>query len=85
MLDYSVTALANLPDFAVLNEPQTCTVLGISRDTLKRLDDNDDGPEWVWLSANRKGRTVAAIRAWLQRRAESRTARPAPPGKQVAA
>jgi hypothetical protein len=42
--------LSAMPDWAVLTEKQTSLVLGLSVDTLRRLDRDRNGPPWVKLS-----------------------------------
>ena len=58
--------LSALPDWAVLTDQQTSQVLGLSVDTLRRLDRDRDGPPWVKLSARRRGRPVGGLRTWIQ-------------------
>jgi predicted DNA-binding transcriptional regulator AlpA len=64
--------LTTLPDWAVLTDQQTVELLGVSRDTLKRLDRVGDGPPRVNLSPRRHGRTVGGLRKWIQRRLSKR-------------
>jgi hypothetical protein len=60
--------LAALPDWAVLTDQQTSRVLGLSLDTLRRLDRGRDGPPRVELSPRRHGRPVGELRKWIQKR-----------------
>ena len=60
--------LAALPDWAVLTDRQTSQVLGLSVDTLRRLDRDREGPPWVKLSPRRRGRPVGGLRQWIERR-----------------
>src|SRR5262249_8978393 len=57
-----------LPDWAVLTDQQTSQLLGLSVDTLRRLDRDCDGPPWVKLSPRRRGRPVGGLRKWIERR-----------------
>jgi predicted DNA-binding transcriptional regulator AlpA len=65
---------ADLPDHAVLNKPQVCSLINLSEDTLARLHQNGEGPARVQLSARRVGYTVGAVREWLQKRASASAA-----------
>ncbi len=60
--------LSVLPDWAVLTDQQTSQVLGLSVDTLRRLDRDHDGPPWVRLSPRRRGRSVGGLRKWIKQR-----------------
>jgi hypothetical protein len=60
--------LSALPDWAVLTAQQTSGVLGLSLDTLRRLDRGRDGPPRVELSPRRHGRPVGELRKWIQKR-----------------
>ena len=60
--------LSALPDWAVLTDQQTGAALGISLDTLRRLDRAGDGPPRVELSPRRHGRPVGELGKWIQRR-----------------
>jgi hypothetical protein len=60
--------LSALPDWAVLTDRQTSQVLGLSVDTLRRLDRDRDGPPWVKLSPRRRGRPVGGLRKWVEQR-----------------
>ena len=60
--------LSALPDWAVLTDQQTSGVLGLSLDTLRRLDWGRDGPPRVELSPRRHGRPVGELRKWIQKR-----------------
>lgn len=59
----------NAPDLMVLSDAQICALANISSDTLRRLDQRGEGPEWVQLSPRRRGRTVDAYRRSLKQRA----------------
>ena len=63
--------LSALPDWAVLTDQQTSGVLGLSLDTLRRLDRGRDGPPRVELSPRRHGRPVGELRKWIQQRVGS--------------
>ena len=69
MLDVELIHLKDLPVEAVLTERQAARLLNISVDTLKRLDQSQDGPPLVWLSPRRKGRPLGGLRRWLAKRA----------------
>jgi hypothetical protein len=60
--------LSALPDWAVLTDQQTSQVLGLSVDTLRRLDRGRNGPPWVKLSPRRRGRPVGGLRKWIKQR-----------------
>jgi hypothetical protein len=60
--------LAALPDWAVLTDQQTSGVLGLSLDTLRRLDRGRNEPPRVELSPRRHGRPVGELRKWIQQR-----------------
>ena len=60
--------LSALPDWAVLSDQQTSQVLGLSVDTLRRLDRDRKGPPWVKLSPRRRGRPVGGLRKWIKQR-----------------
>ena len=60
--------LGALPDWAVLTDQQTSQVLGLSVDTLRRLDRGRNGPPWVKLSPRRRGRPVGGLRKWIKQR-----------------
>ena len=57
-----------LPDWAVLTDQQTTQLLGLSLDTLGRLDRAGDGPPRVRLSTRGYGRPIGGLRMWLQQR-----------------
>lgn len=57
-----------LPDWAVLSDQQATELLGVSLDTLGRLDRGGDGPPRVKLSPRRHGRPVGELRKWVQQR-----------------
>ena len=72
--------LVALPDWAVLTDEQTSELLGVSQDTLRRLDRGRDGPPRVRLSPRRHGRPLGELRKWLQNRTSSlSTTRPDTP------
>ena len=62
--------LEELPDWCVLNTEQTSKATGLSKDTLRRLDERREGPPRTKLSARRFGYTVGNLRGWLQKRGE---------------
>jgi hypothetical protein len=68
--------LSALPDWAVLTDQQTSQVLGLSVDTLRRLDRDRDGPPWVKLSPRRRGRPVGGLRKWIKQRVSASTYQP---------
>ena len=60
--------LDRLPPEAVLTDKQVCELVGISQDTLWRLERKGDAPPRVQLSARRHGRRLADVRRWLAER-----------------
>jgi hypothetical protein len=68
--------LSALPDWAVLTDQQTSQVLGLSVDTLRRLDRDRDGPPWVRLSPRRRGRPVGGLRKWIKQRVSASSHEP---------
>jgi len=60
--------LSVLPDWAVLTDRQASQVLGLSVDTLRRLDRDREGPPWLKLSPRRRGRPVGGLRKWIRQR-----------------
>lgn len=67
----------SLPPEAVLTDKQVCELVGISEDTLRRLDRQDDAPRRIQLSPRRHGRQLGDVRRWL-------AARTVAPGKSAA-
>ena len=65
--------LTALPDWAVITDQQTIELLGLSLDTLRRLDRGRDGPPRVRLSSRRYGRPVGELRKWLRQRLSERS------------
>jgi hypothetical protein len=65
-----------LPDWAVLTDQQTTQLLGVSLDTLGRLDRAGDGPPRVKLSPRRHGRPVGGLRKWIQERVSTSSQEP---------
>jgi predicted DNA-binding transcriptional regulator AlpA len=57
-----------LPPEAVLTDKQVCELVGISVDTLWRLERKGDAPPRIQLSARRHGRRLADVRRWLAER-----------------
>jgi predicted DNA-binding transcriptional regulator AlpA len=68
------TLPVNLPDELVLTDIQACAIIGVSEDTLLRLDQRGEGPQKVKLSDRRHGRTMRAIRGWLKARSSEAAA-----------
>ena len=66
--------LMALPDWAVLSDKQTTELLGVSRDTLGRLDRSGRDLLRVRLSPRRHGRLVGELRSGFN------TARASPSG-----
>jgi predicted DNA-binding transcriptional regulator AlpA len=60
--------LDRLPPEAVLTDKQLCELVGISLDTLVRLERQGDAPPRVQLSPRRHGRRLADVRRWLAER-----------------
>ena len=63
--------LDRLPPEAVLTDKQVCELVGISRDTLWRLERKGDAPARIQLSARRHGRQLSDVRRWLAARTAS--------------
>jgi hypothetical protein len=63
--------LDELPSWAVISDAQALKLLGLSKDTLARLDKSGDGPPKVLLSPRRHGRPIGGLRAWLAKRTAS--------------
>ena len=61
-----------LPPEAVLTDKQVCELVGISVDTLWRLERKGDAPPRIQLSARRHGRRLADVRRWLAERTVTR-------------
>jgi predicted DNA-binding transcriptional regulator AlpA len=70
--------LDRFPPEAVLTDKQVCELVGISLDTLWRLERKGDAPPRVQLSPRRHGRRLADVRRWITERTET-------PGKTAAA
>jgi predicted site-specific integrase-resolvase len=66
-------SIKDLPDFAILNDAETCEVLNISPDTRRRLRDSGELPH-VQVSDGRIGVSVGTIRAYVARRTENASA-----------
>jgi predicted DNA-binding transcriptional regulator AlpA len=60
--------LDRLPPEAVLTDKQVCELIGISTDTLWRLERKGDAPPRIQLSPRRHGRRLADVRRWLAER-----------------
>jgi len=60
--------LDRLPPEAILTDKQVCELVGISQDTLWRLERKGDAPPRVQLSTRRHGRRLADVRRWLAER-----------------
>ena len=60
--------LDRLPPEAVLTDKQVCELIGISTDTLWRLERKGDAPPRIQLSPRRHGRRLADVRHWLAER-----------------
>jgi len=58
----------NLPDWAILNDDEAARAIGVSKDTLQRLDRAGEGPAITRMSPRRRGRTVGAIKSWIGER-----------------
>jgi predicted DNA-binding transcriptional regulator AlpA len=61
-------SLMTLPDWAVISDQRAAEILGLSLDTLWRLDRAGDGPPRVRLSPRRHGRAIGTLREWLAQR-----------------
>jgi predicted DNA-binding transcriptional regulator AlpA len=60
--------LDGLPPEAILADKQVCELVGISQDTLWRLERKGDAPPRIQLSPRRHGRRLADVRAWIAER-----------------
>jgi predicted DNA-binding transcriptional regulator AlpA len=60
--------LDQLPPEAILTDREVSELVGISVDTLSRLERKGDAPPRVQLSARRHGRRLADVRRWLAER-----------------
>jgi predicted DNA-binding transcriptional regulator AlpA len=60
--------LDQLPPDAILTDREVSELVGISLDTLWRLERKGDAPHRVQLSARRHGRRLADVRRWLAER-----------------
>jgi predicted DNA-binding transcriptional regulator AlpA len=60
--------LDQLPPEAILTDREVSELVGISIDTLWRLERKGDAPPRVQLSARRHGRRLADVRRWLAER-----------------
>lgn len=70
----AMTALPQLPDYACLSKRQVTIAMGVSEETLDRLNEQKQGPPRVWLSARRVGYPVGMLRDWLKRRVKETAA-----------
>jgi predicted DNA-binding transcriptional regulator AlpA len=60
--------LDQLPPDAILTDREVSELVGISVDTLWRLERKGDAPPRIQLSARRHGRRLADVRHWLAER-----------------
>jgi predicted DNA-binding transcriptional regulator AlpA len=67
-MDEALKAMAAMPDFAVLTRAQLVAVIGVSADTLARLEREQCGPPRVLLSKRRVGYPISGVRAWLKQK-----------------
>jgi hypothetical protein len=63
-----LASLQHLPDWCVIDDAQTAAAIGLSEDTLGRLDERGEGIARTELSDRRHGRTIGNIKAWVARR-----------------
>jgi hypothetical protein len=63
--DDGLADIHTLPDFAVVNNAQAAKLMGMSIDTLDRLDAEGDAPPIVILSARCRGRRIGDIKIWI--------------------
>jgi hypothetical protein len=63
-----ISDLTALPEWGVLTNAQAARAMGISKDTLRRLDEAGQGPPIVRLSKRKQGRTIASLKAWTAAR-----------------
>jgi hypothetical protein len=59
---------ANAPDHAVMSFKEWCTICGFSTDTGKRIRSGPDGPQFLKLSKQSEGITIAEHTRWLASR-----------------
>jgi hypothetical protein len=59
---------ANAPDHAMMSFQEWCTICGFSKDTGKRIRSGPDSPQFVKLSKQTEGITVAEHKRWLASR-----------------
>jgi hypothetical protein len=59
---------ANAPDHAMMSFQEWCTICGFSKDTGKRIRGGPDSPQFVKLSKQAEGITVAEHKRWLASR-----------------
>jgi predicted DNA-binding transcriptional regulator AlpA len=62
--------LTRLPEFAIVGRELAAVILGISLETLKRLENSGRGPRKIKVSQKRVGYRLSDLRLWV----ESRTA-----------
>jgi hypothetical protein len=61
--------MRDAPDNWPVTDDETCGILGVSRDTLFRMDKAGIGPKIIRLAKRRKARTVGSIRQLIAERA----------------
>jgi predicted DNA-binding transcriptional regulator AlpA len=60
--------LTRLPEFAVVGREMAAVVLGISLETLKRMEARGQGPKRVKVSQKRVGYRLSDLRLWVEAR-----------------
>jgi predicted DNA-binding transcriptional regulator AlpA len=59
---------ARLPEFAVVGREQAAVLLGVSLETLKRMEARGQGPKRVKVSQKRVGYRLSDLRTWIEAR-----------------
>ena len=68
---FDLATLKNLPDWAVIDDSVVATAIGLSEDSMRRLDERGEGCARTQLSDRRHGRMVGNLKAWLQKRTDT--------------
>jgi predicted DNA-binding transcriptional regulator AlpA len=64
----SARDVSRLPEFSVVGREQAATILGVSIETLKRLEARGKGPKRIRVSLKRVGYRLSDLRAWVEAR-----------------
>jgi predicted DNA-binding transcriptional regulator AlpA len=60
--------LTRLPEFAVVGRELASVILGISLETLKRMEARGQGPKRIKVSQKRTGYRLSDLRLWVESR-----------------